>query len=101
MPGFIALKLCPQLVLVPLNFQKYTAASEVTRAVYRRYDPGFRAGSLDEAYLDVTDYCAQRGMTPEQVHGRSEPPRNGLRRRWRRPLRRRRRLRGRRQPRQR
>lgn len=35
MPGFIAKKLCPQLIFVPPNFAKYTAASEATRAVFR------------------------------------------------------------------
>jgi nucleotidyltransferase/DNA polymerase involved in DNA repair len=48
MPGFIAAKLCPQLVFVPPDFEKYTAASEATRRVFRRYDPDCRAGSLDE-----------------------------------------------------
>ncbi|KIY92783.1 DNA polymerase kappa subunit [Monoraphidium neglectum] len=67
MPGFVALKLCPQLVFVKPNFEKYTAASEETRRVFRVYDPDFRAGSLDEAYLDVTDYCSRHGVTGEQV----------------------------------
>jgi DNA polymerase kappa len=48
MPGFIALRLCPQLVFVAPDFEKYRAASEETRTVFRRYDPDFRAGSLDE-----------------------------------------------------
>ena len=34
-----------------------------TRAVFRRYDPDFQAGSLDEAYMDVTDYCQQHGVS--------------------------------------
>ena len=48
MPGFVAVKLCPQLVFVPPNFEKYKAASDETRRVFRDYDPDFRAGSLDE-----------------------------------------------------
>ena len=60
MPGFIALRLCPQLVLVPCNFDKYRAASEQVRAVLREFDPHFRPASLDEAYLDVTDYVSAR-----------------------------------------
>ena len=31
MPGFIALKLCPQLLFVKTDFQKYVAASQETR----------------------------------------------------------------------
>uniref|UniRef100_A0A383WPR7 DNA polymerase kappa n=1 Tax=Tetradesmus obliquus TaxID=3088 RepID=A0A383WPR7_TETOB len=67
MPGFIARKLCPQLVFVKPDFRKYEAASAATREVFKLYDPHFVAGSLDEAYLDVTDYCAAHSMTGEQV----------------------------------
>ncbi|KAG2487883.1 hypothetical protein HYH03_013465 [Edaphochlamys debaryana] len=67
MPGFIAKKLCPQLVFVPLDFAKYTAAAEGVRAVFRQLDPDFESGGLDEAYLDVTDFCAAHGMTPEEA----------------------------------
>ena len=63
MPGFIARKLCPDLVFVKPDFQKYTKASQATRAVFRDFDPEFEAGSLDEAYLDLTAYCEQYGMT--------------------------------------
>lgn len=31
MPGFIALKLCPQLIFVQPDFDKYRRASEATR----------------------------------------------------------------------
>lgn len=31
MPGFIACKLCPDLIFVPTNFRKYTYYSELTR----------------------------------------------------------------------
>lgn len=48
MPGFIGKALCPGLVFVAPRFDKYVAASEETRAVFLRYDPHFRAGSLDE-----------------------------------------------------
>ena len=27
------------------------------------FDARFEAGSLDEAYLDVTEYCMQHGLT--------------------------------------
>ena len=63
MPGFIARKLCPDLVFVKPDFQKYTKASQATRAIFGDFDPDFEAGSLDEAYLDLTAYCEQHGMT--------------------------------------
>ena len=63
MPGFIARRLCPELVFVTPDFQKYTKASQATRNIFRDFDPDFEAGSLDEAYLDITAYCEQHGMT--------------------------------------
>ncbi|KAL6771591.1 POLK1 [Auxenochlorella protothecoides x Auxenochlorella symbiontica] len=67
MPGFIALKLCPQLIFVKSNFDKYSKASAQTRAVFRDYDPEFEAGSMDEAYLDVTEYVRLHGTTGPEV----------------------------------
>lgn len=37
-------------------------AAAAVRAILADYDPDFEAGSLDEAYLDVTDYCRQHGL---------------------------------------
>ena len=54
MPGFVAVKLCPTLRIVPLNFDKYKAASARIRAVMSRYDKNYRPLSLDEALMDVT-----------------------------------------------
>jgi nucleotidyltransferase/DNA polymerase involved in DNA repair len=62
MPGFIARKLCPQLILVPPHFEKYTAASKKAQAVFRQYDPHFGAMSLDEALLDLTQACCDAGV---------------------------------------
>uniref|UniRef100_A0A2P2IX59 UmuC domain-containing protein n=1 Tax=Rhizophora mucronata TaxID=61149 RepID=A0A2P2IX59_RHIMU len=67
MPGFIARKLCPQLIFVPADFKKYTYYSDLTRKVFQRYDPHFMATSLDEAYLDITDVCKQRGLASGEV----------------------------------
>ncbi|CAA0807471.1 DNA/RNA polymerases superfamily protein [Striga hermonthica] len=67
MPGFIARKLCPELIFVPVDFKKYTYYSGLTRKVFQKYDPSFLAASLDEAYLDITNYCNDKGMTAGQV----------------------------------
>ncbi|KAK0408420.1 hypothetical protein QR680_003944 [Steinernema hermaphroditum] len=56
MPGFIAKKLCPQLKIVPTNFKKYTYVSGIVQGIFRQYDPNLRMASLDEAYMDITDY---------------------------------------------
>uniref|UniRef100_S4RXM2 DNA polymerase kappa n=1 Tax=Petromyzon marinus TaxID=7757 RepID=S4RXM2_PETMA len=66
MPGFIAKKLCPDLVICPLNFNKYSAVSkQVVREVLADYDPNFLPMSLDEAYLDITAHLAERQAWPE------------------------------------
>lgn len=92
MPGFIACKLCPELIFVPTDFKKYTYYSDLTRKgillsvidfvlqpyhsitdgsllllVFQKYDPDFLAGSLDEAYLDITEVCKERNVTSEEV----------------------------------
>ena len=60
MPGFIGLKLCPDLVMVKPNFEKYTAVSRDIREIMSQYDPDFCPMSLDEAYLDLTIHLQQR-----------------------------------------
>ncbi|MBN3290983.1 POLK polymerase, partial [Polypterus senegalus] len=65
MPGFIAKKLCPSLITVPLNFDKYKAVSAEIREIFAEYDPNFSPMSLDEAYLDITDHLEQRCCWPE------------------------------------
>lgn len=67
MPGFIARKLCPELIFVPVDFNKYTYYSDLTRKVFQRYDPNFIAGSLDEAYLDITEVCRERNVKSEEI----------------------------------
>ena len=60
MPGFIGKKLCPDLIIVPTNFEKYTAVSKHVRSIMSDYDPNFCPMSLDEAYLDITDHLDKR-----------------------------------------
>lgn len=67
MPGFIAKKLCPNLVIVPTNFDKYRAVSKEVQAIFAEYDPHFQAASLDEAYLDFTDHLEQRKSWPDSA----------------------------------
>ncbi len=60
MPGFIAKKLCPDLVIVKLNFTKYRQVSQQMREVLKKYDPGFCPVGLDESYLDLTEFVKRR-----------------------------------------
>jgi DNA polymerase-4 len=59
MPSAQALKLCPKLILLPVNMQKYQAVSKVFYRILRPYTPLIEMTSLDEAFLDVTNcqYC--------------------------------------------
>ncbi|XP_053520395.1 DNA polymerase kappa isoform X1 [Artibeus jamaicensis] len=65
MPGFIAKKLCPQLTIVPPNFDKYRAVSREVKEILADYDPNFMAMSLDEAYLNITAHLQERQNWPE------------------------------------
>lgn len=65
MPGFIAKKLCPNLIIVPTNFDKYRAISKEVKEILADYDPNFLPVSLDEAYLDITEHLEQRQYWPE------------------------------------
>ena len=49
-----ALKLCPQLVILPPAMEKYRVASRQILAIYGEYTDLVEPLSLDEAYLDVS-----------------------------------------------
>ena len=67
MAGFVAMKLCPNLICLPLNFEKYTAKAQEVREILADYDPRFESSSIDEAYLNITEYCKEKGMDPEEA----------------------------------
>lgn len=67
MAGFVAKRLCPDLVFLPLNFDKYTAKANEVREVIAEYDPRFESASIDEAYLNITEYCQEHNMPPEDA----------------------------------
>jgi len=58
MPVYKALELCPQLLLLPVNFDLYRAESKKIRTIFRRYTDLIEPLSLDEAHLDVS--CLDR-----------------------------------------
>lgn len=68
MPGFIAKKLCPRLVFVEPDFEKYRRYAALTREVFRSFDADFDAGSLDEAFLEISAYMNRTGTSsPDAV----------------------------------
>ncbi|WP_241618784.1 DNA polymerase IV [Rosenbergiella epipactidis] len=61
MPTATALKLCPQLTLLPGRFDAYKQASAQIQQIFKRYTSKVEPLSLDEAYLDVTECLACQG----------------------------------------
>ncbi|MFT2112125.1 DNA polymerase IV [Marinomonas sp. 2405UD68-3] len=56
-----AVRLCPQLTIIPGNMQKYREVSQQMRSVFNEFTDRIEPLSLDEAYLDVTDVTLCRG----------------------------------------
>jgi DNA polymerase-4 len=54
MPTAQAIKLCPDLLVLPPSMDKYRAASRQIMEIYRDYTELVEPLSLDEAYLDVS-----------------------------------------------
>jgi DNA polymerase-4 len=50
-----AVRLCPELVIVPPDFTKYRGVSKQVFEIFRSVTPLVEPLSLDEAYLDVTE----------------------------------------------
>ncbi|RZG86573.1 DNA polymerase IV [Acinetobacter sp. WCHAc060033] len=50
-----AKKLCPQVVVIEPNFDKYREVSQQIHEIFQQYTPLIEPLSLDEAYLDVTE----------------------------------------------
>lgn len=61
MPTGQALKLCPDLVVIPGTMAKYREAALKIRQIFYRYTDKVEPLSLDEAYLDVTDCTECQG----------------------------------------
>src|SRR5947199_3143165 len=55
MPMSRAVRLCPSLVILRPDFQKYKTASNAVFSIFREVTPLVEPLSLDEAYLDVTE----------------------------------------------
>jgi len=61
MPLKKAKELCPDGIFVPVNMEKYRAASSQLRSILASYTPRVEPISLDEAFLDVTASLRLRG----------------------------------------
>ena len=61
MASATARRLCPDLIIIRTDMEKYRFASSQIHAIFQRYTDLIEPLSLDEAYLDVSDCEAFRG----------------------------------------
>ncbi|UUO22693.1 DNA polymerase IV [Colwellia sp. M166] len=57
----LALKKCPDLIVVPGRMHVYKEVSQIIRSIFERYTDIIEPLSLDEAYLDVTNSDLHHG----------------------------------------
>lgn len=55
MPLSIAKRLCPDLVVIPMDFPLYRSLSQRFINIIRSYSPLLQQASIDECFVDVTD----------------------------------------------
>lgn len=55
MPSSQAVRKCPDLIILPVNFDKYRKVSKNIQQIFKRYTTLIEPLSLDEAFLDVSD----------------------------------------------
>jgi DNA polymerase-4 len=67
MPMARALRLCPNLLVVPPRFGRYAEVSEEVFRIFHAFTPEVEGLSLDEAFLDVTRSIALHGPPEEQA----------------------------------
>tara|TARA_B100001093_G_scaffold130287_1_gene122886 strand:+ start:142 stop:1236 length:1095 start_codon:yes stop_codon:yes gene_type:complete len=58
MSGIIAKKLCPHLIFTKPRFERYKEISDQIRDIFLEYTPLVEPLSLDEAFLDVSNYSS-------------------------------------------
>lgn len=61
-PGEIAKRFFPELVIVGYDFTKYKEYAEKIREILKRYDPDMESLGLDEASLDLTNYVNEQDI---------------------------------------
>jgi DNA polymerase-4 len=56
-----ALRLCPDLIVLPVNMKKYREAAKIIHGIFREFTDLVEPLSLDEAYLEVTQSSHHQG----------------------------------------
>ncbi|KAF5370584.1 hypothetical protein D9758_001826 [Tetrapyrgos nigripes] len=65
MASHIAKKLCPHLILLSSHYDRYSEYSNRIMKIFARYDPNMCPAGTDEAYLNITEYCACNNISAE------------------------------------
>ena len=66
MPGFIGKHLCPDLVLVDHQPERYSEISKAFKSILREYDEQGESMGSDEMNLDITDYLIEHNLNTEE-----------------------------------
>lgn len=69
MNGRRARELCPHLIFASPRFERYKEISETIRSIFLEYTPLVEPLSLDEAYLDVSDF-ASATLVAEEIRAK-------------------------------
>lgn len=70
MPTYLAMRKCPNLVVVPVNSKLYRETSQRIRRVFEEFTELVEPLSLDEAYLDVSHLYSEGGSVAGEVRAR-------------------------------
>ncbi|KAJ3007023.1 hypothetical protein NUW54_g1544 [Trametes sanguinea] len=65
MATFVAKRLCPELIVLSSHFDRYSEMSSKVMSIFRRYDPTMCVAGCDEGYLNITRYCDEHSISPE------------------------------------
>jgi DNA polymerase-4 len=64
MPVFKARQLCPQVIIIESDYQKYTDKSEEVFTIVKNLVNKIEMASIDEAYVDVTKIINDKNLNP-------------------------------------
>lgn len=70
MPAFKAMRLCPNLVMLPVRFDLYRAESARIREIFAQFTDKVEPLSLDEAYLDVSHLKSHSASIAAEIRDR-------------------------------
>jgi DNA polymerase IV len=70
MPTFQAMRLCPDLIVLPVRFDLYRAESEKIRTLFAEFSDLVEPLSLDEAYLDVSHLESEGASIALEIRAR-------------------------------